>query len=195
MGGLFGALGMGLLARAASNQDARRLVGAGDARRGIDIRKSLDLAVPADTVFEFWRNIESFPRFMSNVRQVRDLGSGRSQWTVAGPAGVPVEWEAEITQLVPNQMIAWKTVPGSSVDHTGSVRFSPNPDGTTRIEVCMAYAPPAGALGHAVASLFGADPKSEIDADLMRMKTLIETGQPPRDAAQAGQAEAEPTVH
>ena len=45
-------------------------------------------------------------------------------------------------------------------------------------------ATPAGVLGHAVAAMFGADPKSEMDADLMRMKHMIETGKPPHDAAQ-----------
>ncbi|MGQ0547505.1 MAG: hypothetical protein ACT4P3_19600 [Betaproteobacteria bacterium] len=52
------------------------------------------------------------------------------------------------------------------------------------------YVPPAGALGHAVAALFGADPKSEMDADLMRMKTMLETGRPPHDAARRTALEA-----
>ena len=55
--------------------------------------------------------------------------------------------------------------------------------GGTRIRVRLSYIPPAGAFGHAVASIFGADPKSEMDADLMRMKSMIETGNPPHDAA------------
>ena len=67
--------------------------------------------------------------------------------------------------------------------HAGEVRFEPNGDGGTRLGVRLAYVPPAGALGHAVAALLGADPKSEMDADLMRMKTMIETGRPPHDAA------------
>lgn len=104
---------------------------------------------------------------------------------MSGPAGVPVEWDAEITERIPNKTIAWKTVPGATVEHAGIVRFDPNPDGTTRVEIRMSYNPPAGAIGHVVASLFGADPKSEMDADLARMKTLIETGIRPHDAAAA----------
>jgi len=69
------------------------------------------------------------------------------------------------------------------VQHEGEVRFEPENSGT-RVTVCLCYVPPAGAFGHAVASLFGADPKSEMDADLMRMKTMIETGKRPHDAAQ-----------
>jgi len=134
-------------------------------------------------VFEFWRRYENFPRCMSNVREVRDTGGGRSHWKVAGPAGVPVEWDAEITQIVPNKVLAWKTVPGSTVEHAGIVRFQQNDDGTTTVTVRMSYNPPAGAIGHTVATLFGADPKRELDADLTRTKTLIETGRPPGDAA------------
>src|SRR5204863_1791146 len=92
--------------------------------------------------------------------------------------GVPVEWDAELTQIVPNQVIAWKTLPGSTVEHAGIVRFQPAPDGTASVNVRLSYNPPAGAVGHTVATLFGADPQSELDADLARMKTLIETGQP-----------------
>ena len=85
---------------------------------------------------------------------------------------------------VPNELLAWKTVEGASVEHAGLVRFEPDTDGTTRVRIRLSYNPPAGAFGHAVAALFGSNPKSRMDEDLMRMKTLIETGNLPRDAAQ-----------
>jgi uncharacterized membrane protein len=84
----------------------------------------------------------------------------------------------------PNALIEWRSTSDSQVKHEGAVRFEPTDDGGTRVTVCLCYVPPAGALGHAVASLFGADPKSEMDADLMRMKSMIETGKRPHDAAQ-----------
>ena len=84
----------------------------------------------------------------------------------------------------PNALIEWRSTPDSQVKHEGAVRFEPTDDGGTRVSVGLCYVPPAGALGHAVASLFGADPKSEMDADLMRMKSMIETGKRPHDAAQ-----------
>jgi uncharacterized membrane protein len=83
-----------------------------------------------------------------------------------------------------NALIEWRSTPDSEVKHAGEVRFAPTDDGATRINICMCYQPPAGALGHAVAAIFGADPKSEMDADLMRMKSMIETGRAPHDAAQ-----------
>jgi uncharacterized membrane protein len=180
--------GLGLVARGATNLEMRRLLGLGAGRPAVNVRKSLNVQAPLEQVYEFWSDIERFPRFMANVREVRDLGEGRSRWTVAGPAGAPVEWEAVVTKRVANHQLAWKTVPGSTVEHAGHVRFLPNASGGTRIDVHLSYTPPAGALGHGVAWLFGSDPKTEMDADLARMKALLEaqeTAHPaPGDEAQ-----------
>ena len=102
---------------------------------------------------------------------------------MAGPGGIPVEWEAVITKLEPDRLIAFESVPGSMVEQHGTVRFQPDGEGKTVVDVKLSYYPPAGAIGHVVGSLFGANPKSEMDADLLRMKSFIETGRQPHDAA------------
>jgi uncharacterized membrane protein len=181
------ALGTAVLGRSLANIEFKRLTGIGAGRRAIDIHKIINVAAPVEDVFAFWADYENFPRFMSNVREVHRISDNRSHWVVAGPGGIPVEWDAEVTNYVPNKSLGWKTTAGSPVAHSGIVRFESNPDGSTRVEVKMTYNPVAGGLGHAVATLFGADPKSEMDADLMRMKSMIETGVPPHDAAQRGQ--------
>lgn len=168
--------GLGLLARAASNLKLERLLGLGSARRGIDVRKTIHIDAPVERVFDYWADVSNFPLFLSHVKEVRDHGQGGSHWEVVGPAGIPVEWDAVITALVPNQLLAWKTVPGEAVRHAGVVRFDQDPAGGTRIDVRMTYKPPAGVLGHAIAALFGADPKQALDDDLLRFKSLIETG-------------------
>jgi uncharacterized membrane protein len=190
LGAAIGAVGTAILTRALTNIEFKRLTGIGAGRRAIDIHKIINVAAPVEDVFAFWANYQNFPRFMSNVRQVQETGDNRSHWVVAGPAGVPIEWNAIVTNYVPNQSLGWKTAPGSPIAHAGIVRFEPNPDGSTRVEVRMTYNPVAGALGHTVASLFGADPKSEMDADLMRMKSMIETGVPPHDASRKDGGEA-----
>jgi uncharacterized membrane protein len=177
-------LGAGVLARAIANIETKRLLGLGGGRRAVDINKTINIAAPAEGVFQFWTNYQNFTRFMRNVREVRDLGGGRSHWVVAGPASVPVEWDAVLTELVPNQVLAWKSEPGSPIRHAGIIHFRPNNDDSTSINIHMSYNPPAGAVGHAVASLFGSDPKRVMDEDLMRMKSMIETGIPPYDAAE-----------
>ena len=88
-----------------------------------------------------------------------------------------------LTENVPEQLLAWKTVEGSSIAHAGVVYFEPDQFGGTRLHIRFSYHPPGGVIGHALATLLGDDPKTKMDADLARMKTLIETGNPPRDAA------------
>lgn len=179
-----GTLGAGLMMRGATNIEMRRLIGLGGGRRAIDFQKTININAPIERVFDFWRNPENFPHFMTNVREVRDLGEGRSQWTVAGPAGASVRWRATMTRLVSNELIAWKSEPGSAIANAGIVKFEPGPSGGTRVTVRVSYNPPAGAIGHLIATIFGANPKREMDQDLLRMKTMIETGHAPRDAAQ-----------
>jgi uncharacterized membrane protein len=179
-------LGVGLLTRAASNIPPRRLVGIGAGRRAIDVQKTITVNAPIEQVWELWSNFENFPRFMSHVKEVRKLDEGRSHWVVAGPAGVPVEWDAVITDWVPHQLIAWKSVEGSTVDSAGRVRFQTLQDRSTEIDVQLSYNPPAGAVGHAVAALFGADPKRAMDEDMVRLKSLLEEGKTRTDQGPVG---------
>jgi uncharacterized membrane protein len=178
---LLGVSGSALLARATTNRDLPSLLGFGE--RGITVQKTIHVAAPVEQVFAFWTDYQNFPRFMHNVREVRPVSENRSHWVVAGPAGVPVQWTAEVTRVVPGALIEWCSVRDSDVRHQGAVSFAENGDGGTRVSVELSYIPPAGAFGHAVAAIFGADPKSEMDADLLRMKSMIETGHPPHDAA------------
>jgi uncharacterized membrane protein len=186
-----GTVGFFLLVRGLTNLELKSLIGVGSDCRATEVRKTININAPVGQVFEFWNDYRNFPRFLSNVREVKPLGDGCSRWTVAGPAGVPVSWTAEVTEFARNELLAWKTVPGSTVSSEGQVRFEANHNGGTRVHIKLCYHPPGGALGHALAKLFGADPKSEMDADLVRMKTLIETGHAPHDAAKPLPAERE----
>lgn len=184
-GAALAATGVGLLARAATDLEMRRLVGIGAGRRAVDVQKSVTIDAPVEDVFAFWTSYESFPRFMSRVLDVRRGDrDGLSHWTVTGPAGVPVQFDAEESVKIRNERFGWRTIEGSVVAHSGVVRFEPAGGGRTRVQVRMSYNPPGGWLGHEVAAAFGVDPKSSLDADLARMKTLLETGRVPRDAAQ-----------
>jgi uncharacterized membrane protein len=182
MGLLGGLAGAALIARSSTNMPIDRLVGV--RRPAMDLQKCIDVAAPIEQVFETFSQLERLPELMTHVREVRVRGDGTSEWVVDGPLGRPISWEAVTTRLEPNRLIAWRTLPGSKVDHAGLLRFEPI-EGGTRILVMMSYTPPAGALGHAVARLFGTDPKSELDDDLLRMKVFLETGRRPHDAAAA----------
>lgn len=183
-GTVLAALGIGLLARATTNLETRRLTGIGAGRRAIDLQKTITIDAPIKEVFEFWTNYEQFPQFMSRVLEVRPTARARqSHWRVAGPAGIPVEFDAEVSALVPNEAFGWRTVEGSPVAHAGLVQFEPVGTGRTRLHLRMSYNPPGGWFGHGLAKAFGVDPQTSFDDDLVRMQTLLETGRVPRDAA------------
>jgi uncharacterized membrane protein len=167
------AAGAGLLSRAVTSP---RGFGGKTEAEGIEIQKSIRVDAPLEQVWELWSNFENFPRFMTHLREVRRTYKNRSHWVAAGPAGIPVEWDAVVTEWVPNECIGWSSVEGSMVDTAGRVSFTQMPDGTIQIDVSMSYTPPAGAVGHAVATLFGADPKRAMDDDMVRLKSLLEEG-------------------
>ena len=194
-GGLKGAaicaLGGALVARATSNDTlADTLRG-----HGILVEKSVVVDAPVGQVFAYWRDLTNLPQWMSHVREVRALGGDRYHWVVDGPAGVPVEWDSELLHYEENREMTWHSVGDSQVGNVGRIRFE-DEGGGTRIHVQMRYMPPGGAIGHAVARFFGADPKTEMDDDLARMKVAIETGQPPRDAAawRSGDGDSPPSL-
>jgi uncharacterized membrane protein len=89
-----------------------------------------------------------------------------------------------VSACVPNETFGWRTIKGSPVRHAGFVRFEPTRDGRTRVHVHMSYNPPGGWFGHGLATAFGVDPRTSLDEDLVRMKTLLETGRVAHDAAQ-----------
>ena len=141
----------------------------------IRVQKTITINAPLDEVFAFWSRFEKFPRFMEHVLEVRTAGD-RSHWRVTGPAGLSIEWDAELVERIENRKLAWRSLPGSSVEHHGEVHFERAGDGATRICIHMAYEPPGGALGHVVAGFLLGDPKQLMDDDLVRLKSLLEDG-------------------
>ncbi|MCA1595046.1 MAG: SRPBCC family protein, partial [Chloroflexi bacterium] len=112
----------------------------------VEVHKTLDIEARVERVFDFWTDYENFPDWMAHVRAVHDLDGVRSHWTVTGPAGLSVEWDAVLTEVTPNKLICWRTLPTSHVKHEGTVRFSKNADGRAHVEVSLTYWPPAGSL-------------------------------------------------
>ena len=177
-------LGGLLVARALTNLPARRLTGIGAGRRAVDVQKAIHVAAPVEKVWELWSDFESWPRFMAHLKEVRRTGEDRTRWVAGGPAGTSVAWEAVTTQWIPNEVIAWKSVEGSTVENSGRVHFRPDERGGTLIEIRMSYNPPAGVVGHGVASVLGVDLETAMDEDLLRLKSLLEEGKATADQGQ-----------
>jgi uncharacterized membrane protein len=159
-----------------------RIALAGD--RGFHVLEAIRLERPLPDMYRFWRNFENLPRFMTHLESVQDLGNGRSRWVAKGPAGLKVEWEADIINEIENKVIGWRSLPGSDVTTAGSVNFDTARGGrSTQITVHLQYAPPAGRLGKVTAEIFGAEPRQTIREDLRRLKWLLEAGEIPRATA------------
>lgn len=155
--------------------------------RGTRVVKSITINRPRTELFSFWRNFENLPRVMSHLESVAIIDGKRSHWKAKAPAGMSVEWEAEIVRERENRLIAWRSLPGADVENAGTIRFDRLPGQQTRLVVAIDYIPPGGVLGVGVAKLFGEDPQQQLAEDLNRFKESIERGeitlQPSADSA------------
>ena len=131
-----------------------------------------------EELYNAWRNFTNLPRWMTHLQSVEVRGDRRFHWEATGPAGSTVQWDAEITEDRPNEMIAWRSLEGSDIDHHGVVRFEQAPGNRgTMVSVEMAYRPPGGTLGSAVSAWFGDDLPYSVKMDLRRFKQVMETGE------------------
>jgi uncharacterized membrane protein len=184
-----GVLGLGMAAiggylayRAATGNDpvmaAAGLSGNSSAAKPIFVEHSVVIDRPAEQVYAYWRQLDNLPRIMSHLESVTVLDERRSRWVAKAPLGTHVEWEAEIVNDKPGERIGWHSLPGATVDNAGSVQFESLPNGGTRVHVALSYRPPAGALGAAVAKLFGEEPSQQIAEDLQKFKGTFEGANP-----------------
>ena len=142
------------------------------------VRKSLIIDRSPEELYQFWRDFENLPRIMRHLRSVRTTGDGRSHWVAEAPAGTSAEWDAEITEDRPNELISWRSLEGSQVENSGSVRFEPAPGGRgTIVKVDINYNPPGGVLGEWFAKLSGDDPGWQALESLRAFKQLMENGE------------------
>jgi uncharacterized membrane protein len=148
--------------------------------RGIHVEQALLVDRSPEDLYKYWRNFENLPQIMSHLKSVKVTGDKQSKWEAKAPmiAGGSATWEAEITADEPNSRIAWKSLPGSEIDSVGEIRFSKAMgDRGTEVHVSMEYLPPAGKVGHWLATIFGKAPRTQIHEDLRSFKRLMETGE------------------
>lgn len=150
------------------------------AERGIHVEQAMLIDRSPEDLYQYWRNFENLPQIMSHLKSVKVTSDKRSKWEAKAPmiAGGSATWEAEITRDEPNSLIAWKSLPGSEIESVGEIRFSKAMgDRGTEVHVSMEYLPPAGKVGHWLATIFGKAPRTQIREDLRSFKRLMETGE------------------
>jgi uncharacterized protein YndB with AHSA1/START domain len=135
------------------------------------ITHSIEVNAPLQTVYDHWTQFEEFPRFMEGVHEVRQDGPNRLFWN-AKIGGKEKQWEAEITEQVPNKRIAWQSVDGAP--NTGAVTFESLDPAHTRITLTMEYEPEG--LFEKVGDALGI-PSGRVEGDLKRFREFIEDGE------------------
>jgi uncharacterized membrane protein len=147
------------------------------ASRAIHYRTTMAIDRSPEDLYKYWRDFENLPRFMYHLRSVQTTEGMRSHWIANAPANSKVEWDAEITEDKPNELIAWRSV-GGDIENSGQVRFTPAPGGRgTFVSVDIEYKPPGGKIGAAFAKLFREEPGMQIEDSLRSFKQIMETGE------------------
>jgi uncharacterized membrane protein len=132
------------------------------------IIESIDVAVPVRTAYDQWTQFESFPRFMEGVKRVKQVSETTMEWT-AEIGGVERSWQAEITEQVPDEKVAWRATRGAK--NAGQVTFQPLGDQGTRITLQLDIEP-EGVLETAGDALGFVERQAA--GDLRRFKGFIE---------------------
>lgn len=149
--------------------------------------RSVTINRPREEVYAFWRDFRNLARFMENIERVSEPEPGLSVWTIRAPLGMTMEVRSRVVNEREGQQIAWRSTPESQIETEGKVTFRDAPAGRgTILEAHVAYKPPMGALGQAVAKLFSAEPSIQSRRDLKRLKMLLETGEIATNQNQTG---------
>ena len=133
------------------------------------ITETVDVDVPVTTAYNQWTQFESFPKFMTGVEEVRQLDDKHLHWKVK-VAGASREYDAEITEQRPDQIIAWQS--SGDTDNSGSVEFEQIDDVTTRINASIGYQ--TEGLTEKIGDALNA-PERQLKNDLAKFKEFIES--------------------
>jgi uncharacterized membrane protein len=149
------------------------------ARQGEKVEKTILIRRSPEDLYRYWRNLENLPRIMNNLVKVERTDVQRSRWVAKGPLGKELHWDAEIHNERANELIAWRSLPGSDIETAGSIHFKPSwQDDCTEVTLSMKYNPPAGKVGAQLANWFGDGLEQKLDEDLQRFKHVMETANP-----------------
>ena len=144
--------------------------------KGNNITATVALTVnkPIEEVYNAWRRLEDFPQFMKHLDSVTVIDNYKSDWKAKIPGGIAtIGWKAEILMDEPNQLLSWHSMPGSSVNNSGKVKFRNNGDATD-IEVTISYHAPLGKAGEAAAKFLNPVFEKLVEKDIHNFKEYIE---------------------
>jgi uncharacterized membrane protein len=142
----------------------------------LSIQKSLIVNRPRTEVYAYWRRLENLPTFMTHLSEVIQLDNLRSRWTAKIPGDIgSISWEAEILREDENRILKWQSLPSSSIDNSGEVRFEDAVGGVgTKVFITISYRLPVGDLGRTIGNLFNSTFEDLLKDDLNKFKRELE---------------------
>ncbi|RIK81038.1 MAG: cyclase [Planctomycetota bacterium] len=144
------------------------------ARQGAKIEHTIRIDAPAEQLYRHWRVLENLPDFAPHLESVRESDPMRSHWVACAPLGGVVEWDAEIIEDRPGELISWRSLPGADLDSAGSVRFQSLADDETLLTLTLKYNPPGGTLTAQAAEFLGMGMQPAVEEALERFKRDVE---------------------
>lgn len=167
---LYQALGMSTASKAERQK-------AGDAP---EVERSITIEKPANDLYRFWREPQHLSQIMGAFAEVTEGSGGQTHWAVQGPFNRRIEWDSQIVEDRPGEMIRWKSLDGARIPNEGIVRFRSAPrDWGTEVTLRMRFNPPGGALGNKIVKQLSFAPRMMVEKALRRFKSLAETGEFP----------------
>jgi len=168
-------LGAGMAAASTLEKNIHSILALSEDCPGFELEETIRINAPISDLYEFWADPENYPKVFSHITAIERRGENLYRWTVTGPAGLPIHWEGRITRTIPNTLVEWESLPGSTVGNFGIARFDPHYDASTRVHIRMFYRPPAGILGRFLAEWLGSDPRTVLRRDLKSLKSRFES--------------------
>ena len=151
--------------------------------RNVNIQLTQEVDKPREEVYDFWRNLENLPLFMQHLDNVNVLNDTISVWEAKMPVGMGnLRWKSAIVEEKENEVLGWKSLPGSEIENAGKVEFEDIGVGITRLHVVLSYKAPLGIPGEGAARLINPIFEDMLREDVLSFKELIEN----REALEEG---------
>lgn len=160
---------------------------------GTLIGRTVTINRPRQEIYAFWRDFSNLARIMENVVSIENKGPDRSHWVVKAPGGRTVEWDSQVVEDRPDELIAWVSEEGADIGNSGKVEFLDAGDRGTMVRATIAYDPPLGAFGEWIAKIMQREPNLQARRDLRRLKQYLETGEISTSASPSARKSESPT--
>ncbi len=145
-----------------------------------EVERSITIGKPADELYRFWREPKKLSQILGDFVEVTEVSKDRTHWLVRGPFALRMEWDTQVVEDRPGEILRWESLEGADLPNEGSVCFRPAPgDWGTEAMLRFRFDPPGGALGNKAAKRLSIVPRLLADKVLRRFKSLAETGEIP----------------